>query len=95
MAEAIKVVIGEFVFYGYKSPCPSWIKLKYREAVNYTCQDCKEHEDQVGKLEPHRVNRGVEGGLYTVLPLNHIHSNVKILCHKCHQNYNYSRKLNY
>jgi len=95
MGEAIKVQIGDFVFYGYESSCPEWLKNKYREAVNFTCQDCKKHESKVGILEPHRVKRGVEGGLYPILPLNHMHSNVKIICHKCHQKYNYSRKVNY
>jgi len=94
MGEAIKVQIGEFVFYGYES-CPSWLKLKYRKAVNFICRDCKKHESKVGTLEPHRIKMGVEGGLYTVLPLNHIHSNVKIVCNKCHKKYNYSRKHNY
>ncbi len=95
MGEAVKIHIGEFVFYGYESPCPGWLKLKYREAVKFICPDCHKHEKEVGVLEPHRQKRGCEGGLYTVLPLNHVHSNVKPLCHKCHQKYNYSRKCNY
>jgi len=95
MGEAIKVQIGDFVFYGYESSCPEWLKNKYREAVNFTCQDCKKHESKVGILEPHRVKRGVEGGLYPILPLNHMHSNVKIVCNKCHKVYNYSRKVGY
>ena len=95
MGEAIKVQVGDFVFYGYESPCPLWIKLKYREAVNFICQDCKKKELVVGTLEAHRVRRGVDGGLYTVLPVGHLYGNVKVLCHKCHQKYNYSRKCNY
>mgnify|MGYP001584462833 CR=1 FL=1 len=79
---------------GYKK-CPKWLKIKYREAVNFICQDCKKHEDEVGKLEIHRIKRGVENGLYTILPLNHPFSNVKIICKKCHQKYNYSRRLGY
>lgn len=95
MGEVIKIQVGKFVFCGYESPCPNWLKLKYREAVNFICKDCKKHESKVGTLEPHRIKEGVEGGLYTVLPLNHIHSNVKPCCHKCHQKYNYSRKTGY
>lgn len=95
MGETVKVQIGDFIFYGYKSPCPRWLSLKYREAVNFTCMDCNKHEDEVGKLEPHRILRGVEGGLYTVLPIKHMYSNVKPLCKKCHSKYNYSRKVNY
>ena len=95
MGEAIKVQVGDFVFYGYESPCPDWLKNKYREAVNFICQDCKKPESEVGILEPHRIKRGCEGGLYTVLPLNHRHSNVKMCCKKCHNKYDYSRKLNY
>ena len=85
MGEAIKVQIGNFVFYGYESPCPEWLKKKYREAVNFTCQDCKKDESKVGILEIHRIHRGCEGGLYTVLPFNHMHSNVRLLCSKCHK----------
>lgn len=92
MSEAIRVQIGDFVFYGYESPCPNWLHDRYREAVNFICQDCKKHENEVGKLEPHRIKRGCECGLYTVLPLRHIHSNIKPCCNKCHQKYNYSRK---
>ena len=80
-------------YWGFKSPCPKWLKDKYRQAVNYTCQDCNKQESEVGKLEPHRIKRGCEGGLYTVCPLNHPISNVKIICHNCHEKYNYSKRL--
>lgn len=86
-------IIKESVW-GYEK-CPIWLHNKYREAVNFTCQDCKEHEEKVGKLQPHRPKRFCEGGLYTVLPLNHPKSNIKVLCDKCHKKYNYSRKVKY
>lgn len=89
MSKAIKVKIGDLIFYGYESPCPNWLKKKYREAVNFTCQDCKKHESEVGTLEIHRIIRGCEDGLYTVLPLNHMHSNVKVLCSVCHKRIHY------
>jgi hypothetical protein len=77
-------------YWGFKK-CPSWLKLKYIQAVNGICQDCKKKKP----LEPHRIKRGVEGGLYTVLPLNHPMSNVKIICHDCHEKYNHSRRCPY
>lgn len=82
------------VEYGFEK-CPIWLKDKYREAVNFICQDCKKNEKEVGKLEPHRINRGVEGGLYMAVPFNHVLSNVKMCCHSCHEKYNYSRRLDY
>ena len=89
--EVIPIKINGKTYWGYKK-APNWLKLKYREAVNFTCQDCKKHESVVGTLEPHRIKRGCDGGLYTVLPLNHMHSNVKMCCHKCHKKYDYSPK---
>jgi hypothetical protein len=68
---------------GYKT-CPRWLKMKYRIAVNFTCQECKKPESEVGILEPHRIKRNWQGGLYTIYPLNHPNNNVKILCKKCH-----------
>lgn len=96
MGAVVKVNLGDGnFFYGYESPCPDWLKLKYREAVNFICLDCHKHEDEVGILEPHRIITGCEGGLYTVLPIKHLHSNVKPCCKKCHSKYNYSRKCPY
>ncbi|MCK9370162.1 hypothetical protein M0R04_09680 [Candidatus Dojkabacteria bacterium] len=61
--------------------CPKWLKKKYYEAVNYTCQLCNKKKS----LEPHRIKRGNTGGLYTVYPLNHQLNNVKIVCKECHK----------
>lgn len=69
---------------GYKV-CPQWLKKKYREAVNFNCQRCNKNEDIVGKLQPHRIFRGEKGGLYTIVPLNHIDNNIKVLCINCHR----------
>jgi hypothetical protein len=71
---------------GFKK-CPAWLHKKYREAVKFICMECKKHEDEVGKLEPHRVKRGHKGGKYTLVPINHPESNVKVVCHKCHRIY--------
>jgi hypothetical protein len=78
------------VYWGFKK-CPAWLKSRYIAAVEGKCQDCKQEKP----LEPHRIKRGCENGLYTAVPLNHPISNVKMLCHKCHEKYNYSRKVNY
>lgn len=70
--------------YAYKK-CPSWLKKKYREAVNFICQICEEHELVVGKLIPHRIIRANEGGMYTVCPINSKSSNIKVICQECHK----------
>ena len=53
-------------------------KTVLREMVDFTCQQCKNHEDKVGKLEPHRMKRGNAGGLYTP-------NNILMLCDECHK----------
>jgi len=87
-------LIIEEGIYGYKK-LPKWLKQKYLEAVNFICQDCHKHKNEVGILEIHRIKRGISDGLYSVVPLNHLNNNVKVLCKQCHQKYNYSRKLVY
>jgi len=67
--------------------CPIWLKIKYREAVNFNCQECKRNEKIVGTLEPHRIKRGNKGGLYTLVPLNNKLNNIKVVCKKCHKKY--------
>jgi hypothetical protein len=69
--------------------CPKWLKLKYLEAVDFKCQDCKESQNNVGTLEIHRIKRGNQQGLYTVVRLNHKDNNIKILCNACHKKYHY------
>lgn len=64
--------------------CPSWLKTKYRQAVQFNCQACKKHEDKVGTLQPHRLKRGNKGGLYTVCKLNDKRNNIKVICKECH-----------
>jgi hypothetical protein len=57
-------------------------KLVLRRMVCFKCQDCHKHEDEVGKLEVHRIKRGADGGLY-------IPQNIKMLCKSCHDIYDY------
>ena len=69
---------------GYRK-CPSWLRNAYKRAVNYKCQGCGKYENEVGLLEIHRLTRGSNQGLYTVVPLNHPENNVQVLCSKCHR----------
>ena len=64
---------------GYKR-CPEWLKLAYRRAVKFICEECHKHEDQVGKLQVHRIKRGCKGGTYAP-------HNVKIVCEGCQKRY--------
>ena len=65
--------------------CPSWLRIKYRQAVKFICQGCKEHEDKVGVLQPHRIKRGNKGGYYTVCKLDDKRNNIKVICSGCHK----------
>ena len=53
-----------------------------REMVGFTCEACNRHEDEVGKLEVHRIKRGVDGGKY-------VPHNIQMLCSVCHKMRNY------
>jgi len=88
MQEPKEIIFNGERYWGFKSPCPRWLREKYLQAANYTCDECPSKE----KLEVHRIKRGCEGGLYVVVPKNHILNNIKVLCEKCHEKYNYSRK---
>lgn len=61
---------------GY-SKCPKWLKLAYKKAVEFTCEECNKvfTEDE---LEIHRITQGYKGGTYKP-------SNCKVLCNKCHK----------
>jgi len=48
-----------------------------RGLVEFKCESCLKHEDKVGKLEPHRIIQGYQGGTYCP-------RNIQMLCHKCH-----------
>ena len=51
-----------------------------REMVEFTCQNCKKHENEVGKLQAHRIHRGYMGGKY-------VPNNILMLCEKCHKEF--------
>ena len=57
-----------------------------REMVNFTCKSCKKHEDQVGKLEPHRIRPRDEGGKYEP-------NNILMVCHTCHEVFSSAQRL--
>jgi hypothetical protein len=67
-----------------------WLKKKYFEAVNHTCQDCHQKERIDDKLQPHRIKQGNENGLYTIVPLNNLDNNIKVLHKSCHKKYHYN-----
>ena len=49
-----------------------------RALVNYTCETCKRHEDECGKLQPHRMVRAHAGGKYCP-------RNIQMDCDECHK----------
>lgn len=53
-------------------------KEVFRKLVEYHCQECDKHEDACGKLQPHRIIRGIEGGTYAP-------NNVLMNCDGCHK----------
>jgi hypothetical protein len=75
-------------FKGLKK-APAWLKQKYRETVKFVCMQCGQHEDVCGKLIPHRILQGNQGGLYTLYRFNDPRSNVKIVCRSCHGKFHY------
>jgi hypothetical protein len=77
-------------YWGYKK-CPAWLKAQLIKSRDCKCEECGTDKN----LEIHRIKRGVEGGLYVVCERNHPLHNTKVLCHTCHEKYNYSRRLNY
>jgi len=90
MNKAIPVKHNGIIFYGFKK-CPTWLKERYTLVARGICEDCHKKKP----LEPHRIKRGCDGGLYMYVPKTHVLNNVKMLCHTCHEKYNYSRRLNY
>lgn len=59
--------------------CPAYLKLAYKKAVGFSCEDCKKIKTE-SQLEIHRIIQGYKGGTYRP-------GNVKILCNKCHKMY--------
>lgn len=53
-----------------------------REFVDFICENCHKHEKEVGKLTPHRIHRGYQGGEYIL-------RNIEMICKKCHDQIHY------
>lgn len=54
-------------------------KQLLRDFVNHTCENCGKTELQSeGKLQPHRIKRGTNGGEYNL-------RNIMMLCDRCHK----------
>jgi len=53
-----------------------------KELVDFKCEGCRLHEDDIGKLQVHRIKRGHKGGTY-------VPHNVKMLCVSCHKAIHY------
>ena len=51
-----------------------------RQMVLFRCQETGKHEDEVGKLEPHRLIRGNVGGKYCP-------NNIKMVSKEVHNSY--------
>ena len=49
-----------------------------RDFVDRDCENCHKNEIEVGKLTPHRIRRGCQGGLYEL-------RNIKMVCSDCHK----------
>jgi hypothetical protein len=71
---------------------PKWLKKVYIQAVNNKCQDCNKSGDEI-TLEIHKIHRKWEGGLYTLVPLNHKDNNIKVLCKDCHKKHHSKEKF--
>ena len=53
-------------------------RVVLRSLVNHKCEGCFKHEDEVGKLTPHRITPGYQGGSYRP-------GNIQMLCSRCHK----------
>jgi len=78
--------------FGY-TVCPDWLHKKYRERVNFICEECGKHEKIVGKLQPHRIKRKTANGLYTICQINHPDNNIKSVCYNCHKKFHANENI--
>lgn len=62
---------------GLEKLTPKQIEV-LRQMVLFICQGCRKHEDEVGKLIPHRLIRGNVGGKYCP-------NNIQMDCNGCHK----------
>lgn len=58
-------------------------KSTLRKLVNFQCEECKKLEEEVGTLQPHRMNQ----------KLGYIPRNIKMLCHDCHEEFSAAQRI--
>ena len=58
------------------------MKEVLRKIVENTCEICHKHEDEVGILQAHHINRNYLGGLF-------IPRNIQMICKSCHKKLHY------
>ena len=57
--------------------------LLLRMFVDRICEECHKHEEEVGTLEPHRINQNLE---YTL-------RNIKMVCGDCHGKFSSAQRI--
>jgi hypothetical protein len=57
-----------------------------REFVNYICEECHRHEDRIGRLGPHRLNRKGEYSMRNIKMVCNYKGKIdnRISCHKAY-----------
>ena len=54
-----------------------------KEFVGWKYESCPKHEDEVGTLEPHKINP----------ELSYILLNIKMCCSACHEKFNSAQRI--
>jgi len=57
--------------------------LLLRMYVDMICEECHKHEEEVGTLEPHRINQR----------LNYELRNIKMVCSDCHNKFSAAQRI--
>lgn len=57
--------------------------MMLRAIVDYECEHCHKHEEEVGTLQPHRIH---QGGKYTI-------RNILMCCQKCHDKFTEAQRI--
>jgi len=54
-----------------------------RLVVDYICEECHKNEDEVGTLQPHKINPKI----------GYKHRNIKMVCADCHDYYSSADRI--
>lgn len=57
--------------------------LLLRMFVDRICEECHKHEEEVGTLEPHKINQEI----------GYILRNIKMVCPSCHDKYSSAQRI--